>query len=102
MLSRALAVASAVCLVAAFTIATLLPPLNTLAEALADLDHPFLVWLKDTVQLQLSDWVWLNLFVPVLVRPDWLILACLGVVFAGAALTLSSRKGVTRSHRRRS
>lgn len=102
MLARVLAVASAFCLVAAFTIATLLPPFTSLAEALADLDHPFLVWLKDFVQLRLSDWIWQNLFVPVLTRPDWLLLACLGVIFAGAALTFGSRKGITRSHRRRS
>lgn len=102
MLARALAVASAFCLVAAFSIATLLPPFTSLAEALADMDHPLLVWLKDTVQLHLSDWLWLNVFVPVLTRPDWLMLACLGLIFAGAAVTLSSRKGVTRSHRRRS
>ena len=102
MLARILAVLAAVCLVAAFGLATLLPPMTTLAEVLAGLDHPFLVWLQSAVQGHGSDWVWSNLFVPVLGRPDWLLLACLGVVFAGAALTLSSRKGVTRSHRRRS
>lgn len=102
MIARVLACLAAACLVAAFTMATLLPPLTTLAEALADFDHPLLVWLKSFVETHLSPWLWQNLFVPVMLRPDWLLLACLGVVFAGAALTLSSRKGVTRSHRRRS
>jgi Na+/H+-dicarboxylate symporter len=102
MLARVFAVASAICLVAAFTVATLLPPLTTLAEAVADLDHPFLVWLNNFVETHLSDWIWVNIFVPMLSRPDWLGLAALGVIFAGAAVTLSTRKGVTRSHRRRS
>lgn len=102
MWSRVLAVASAVCLVAAFSVATLIPPLTTLAEALAEMDHPLLVWMKDAVEKHLGEWVWLNLFVPMLLRPDWMLLATLGVVFAGAAVTLSSRKGVTRSHRKRS
>jgi hypothetical protein len=102
MLARVLAVASAVCLVAAFTMATLLPPLTSLAEALADFDQPGLDWLKTTVQGHLSDGVWQSVFVPMLMRPDWLLLASLGVVFAGAAVTLGSRKSVTRSHRRRS
>ncbi len=102
MWARVLAVAAAICFVAAFTMATLLPPMTTLSEVLADIDHPFPTWLRTFVTGHLSDWVWINLFMPILGRPDWLLFACFGVIFAGAALTLSSRKGVTRSHRRRS
>ena len=104
MAARVLAVLAAACFVGAFALATVLPPMTTLAEALLEADQAALGWVRDAVQGRGYEWVWQNLFVPMLMRPDWLLLTCLGMVFGGAALTVGSRKnkGVTRSHRRRS
>jgi hypothetical protein len=101
MAARVLAVVSAVLLVLAFALAVMLPPLTTLAEAVTVVNHGWLVALQDTIRGGLSEWAWMNLVMPVLVRPAWLLPAGLGIVVAGTALTLS-RSDAPRSHRRRS
>jgi uncharacterized protein (DUF2062 family) len=99
---RILAVFSAVLLVIAFALAVLLPPLTTLSLALSMFDHTALVAAQDAIRTNVSDWAWENLAVPFLVRPVWLLPAALGMIAAGAALTVSRRTGAPRSHRRRS
>jgi hypothetical protein len=101
-LSRIMAVLSATCFVAAFTVATLMPPATSLVELVADLDHPSLVWLKQASEAYLPSWVWLDMEVPMLLRPAWLLPTGLGLVLLGFAVTLGSRKRVVGSHRRRS
>jgi hypothetical protein len=49
-----------------------------------------------------SQWVWANLVVPVLLRPVWILPITLGMVTAGLAVTLSNRRGSANSRRRRS
>jgi hypothetical protein len=44
----------------------------------------------------------MNVALPVLMRPVWLLPAGLGLVAAGAAATAATRRGGARSHRRRS
>lgn len=100
--SRILAVLSAVLLVVAFAIAMLLPPLTTLSIALSMLDHDRLVAAQEAIRANFSEWVWLHLAVPLLVRPAWLVPAALGMVLGAAAVTMSGRSGAPRSHRRRS
>lgn len=102
MLPRVLAVLAAVFLVGAFALATLLPPMLSLGQLLAMLDHPLLVAAQNLVRARVSDWVWVDLALPLLVRPCWLVPTGLGLVLAGASLTLGSRNGVPRSHRWRS
>ena len=100
--SRVLAVLAAISLVAAFALATLLPPQLTLAQVIALFDARLLYDSHEFVLAHGSDWLWTHMAMPLLLRPCWLLPTSLGLVFAGGAMTLASRKGVTRSHRRRS
>lgn len=101
-LVRVLAVLSAASLVGAFALATVLTPYESLAELLADWDHPWLVWLNDFSVRHLPDWLWHDVMIPVLMRPAWLLPTAFGLLLLGGAVTANSRKSVTRSHRRRS
>lgn len=84
---RILAVLSAVLLIGAFALGTLGPPGDPLGHVLFTMDLPVMDWL----QQHLSEWIWRNLVVPVLLRPAWLLPAALGLVCAGASMTLASR-----------
>ena len=101
-LARVLAVLSAVSLVAAFALATLLPRPLTLAQMVAMLDARLLYDAHEFVANHLSAWLWAHLLLPLLLRPCWLMPAAAGLLFAGGAMTLGSRKSVSRPHRWRS
>lgn len=101
-LSRIMAVLSAICFVAAFSAATIMPPTTSLAELIADLDHPSLIWLKGFSETHMPSWAWQDMEIPMLLRPAWLLPTGLGMVFFGFAVTLGSRKRVVGSHHRRS
>jgi len=101
-LSRVLAVLAAISLVAAFALATLLPPPLTLAQLIAMFDARRLYSVHEFVVAHGSGWIWGHLVMPLLLRPCWLVPTSLGLVFAGGAMTIGNRKGVPRSHRRRS
>ncbi len=100
--ARIVAVISAVFMVSAFTLATLLPPELPLSQGIAMLSHDWLVAFQEAVRTRVSEWAWTNLAVPLLVRPVWLVPVALGLVTAGVAVTLSSRAGSASSRRRRS
>ena len=100
--SRALAVLAAASFVAAFALATLFPPMSTLAQLVARDDPHALAALHDALVAHSSAWVWDTLAVPLLTRPSWLLPVCIGILAAGGATTIASRAGVARSHRRRS
>lgn len=89
-------------MVGAFALATLLPPMLPLAQLVGMYDSKLLFTAHDFLGAHLPAWVWLDLMMPILTRPCWLPLASLGIVLAGAAMTVASRTGVPRSHRRRS
>jgi hypothetical protein len=97
---RTLAVLSAVLLVLAVAIATLGPRTFSLAWALTQVDANLLGNLQGWADRYVSPWAWGHLAVPLLVRPAWLVPASMGLVCAGLAVSLSSRKGAHRSHRR--
>ena len=99
---RILAVGSAALLVLAFALAIMLPPEMPLIQAIAVLDQGWLVSLQDLVRERVSAWAWMNVAVPLLLRPVWLLPAALALVTGGAAVTLSTRSGPARSRRRRS
>ena len=101
-LARILAVIAAASLVTAFALGLLLPPEVTLSQALSAVNHGWLVAVQDAVRINVSEWIWSNLAVPLLVRPVWLAPTALGIVAGGAAITASTRRGSPRSHRRRS
>lgn len=100
--ARVLAVMAAVCFVAAFALAALLPPMLSLAQFIAMFDAALLYGLHDFILAHGSGWIWAHLLMPLLLRPSWLVPTGTGLVFAGGAMTLNSRKGIPRSHRRRS
>ncbi len=100
--ARALAVLAAANFVAAFALATLFPPLTTLAQLVAHFDPHAPYAMHDALVAHGTQWMWDNLALPLLLRPCWLAPVCIGVLCAGGATTLASRTGVPRSHRRRS
>ena len=99
---RILAVLAALCLVAAFGLAVLLPPDTSLAELIARIDHSVLLGLQGWMARNLPEATWRNFAMPLLVRPDWLPAVMLGLIFAGAALTLAFRGGAAQHRRHRS
>lgn len=100
--TRILTVLSAICLVGAFTLGTVMPPLTSLAELIANTDHSVLVWTKDFADQNLPRWLWLDIVVPALLRPCWLLPLAAGVVFLGLSLTLRGGRGngIARTRRR--
>jgi hypothetical protein len=95
MAARIFAVLAALCLVAAVALGTLAPPGLTLGQGLLMLARSGPAWLRD----HSTTWMWDWLEYPFMVRPLWLIPACLGLVFAGLAFTLNL--GSTSPSRRR-
>ncbi len=93
-LTRSLLVAASICVVGAFSLAVLYPPMMRLDRFIATMDHGLLLRLQDWVREAWGDWVWQNLFVAVLVRPAWLPPLCLAIVFAGLAVSASTTRGV--------
>ena len=96
---RILAVLAAVFLVLAFALANLFPATMPLNRLVSELNHPLLLWLQDAVRDHLSDGVWQALFLPVLLRPAWLLPLAIGILFGGASLTVASRRRASRSPR---
>jgi hypothetical protein len=95
---RTLAVLAAAMLIGAFALGTLGPPGVPLGHVLFTLDTPVMDWLQEHA----PSWAWRNLVTPLLLRPAWLLPAVMGIVFAGASLTLASRPQTHRSrHQRR-
>ena len=99
-LQRILAVVAAVLLVGAAALAILGPPSLPLAQVLLMLDHDTTDAMHAFVGRHLSEWIWSDLAQPLLARPAWLVPAALGVIFAGAATSLSTRNSAGRSRRR--
>ncbi len=100
--ARILAVLAALCLVGAFALATLLPPTMSLAQLVARMDHTALVAMQNWVSGHISEWTWRHLLLPIFLRPDWMLLLFLGLIFAAAAITVASAKAEPRSRHRRS
>ena len=95
MASRIFAVLAAVFLVAAVAIFALTPLGLTLGQALLQLDRTALDWTRANI----APWVWNNLALPLLLRPLWLVPACLGLVCAGVAGSFNFRTSTTRQRR---
>jgi hypothetical protein len=96
MLARVFAVLAALLLVGAVALGTLAPPGLTLGQGLVMLDHSGVTWLRE----HSTAWIWNWIEVPFMVRPLWLIPACLGLICAGMAASLNL--GSTPARRRRS
>jgi hypothetical protein len=100
--ARALAVLAAASFVVAFALATLLPPLTTLAQLVARDDPHVITDLRDFILGHIGAWFWNDIAAALLARPCWMLPVTIGVICAGGATTLASRASVPRSHRRRS
>jgi hypothetical protein len=100
MMQRVFAVLAAVFLVGAVGLATLAQPDMPLGQMLFMVDGSFMNGLEADTKHYLPLWVWNQLEVPLLVRPAWLIPACIGIVCTGLAVTLAPRRGATRPRRR--
>ncbi|MDE2582428.1 MAG: hypothetical protein KGL52_12410 [Rhodospirillales bacterium] len=92
-LSRTLAVLAALLLVGAVALAMLVPPELSLGQALFLLNHQLPRTLQGGIRAHLSDWMWQDVALPLLLRPVWLIPASIGLICGGASLTLGSRAG---------
>ena len=95
MTSRIFAVLAAVFLVAAVAIFALTPLGMTLGQAVLQLDRTALDWARSSS----APWVWNAIEMPFLLRPRWLIPACLGLVCAGVAGSFNFRTSTTRQRR---
>jgi hypothetical protein len=97
---RILAVLSAILLVGSVAIATLGPPGVPLGQAVFMLDHDLMDRVHRFIATNMTDWVWSELTVPLLLRPAWLVPASVGLICAGIAVSLSNRKPARRSPHR--
>ena len=97
---RILAVLSAVLLVGSVALATLAPSGAPLGQVLFMVDHDLMERMHRFIADTMTDWVWSELFVPLLLRPPWLMPASIGLICAGVAVSLSSRKPARRPHHR--
>jgi hypothetical protein len=100
MLPRALAVVSAVLLVASVALATFGPQTLSLGEALYLVDHTVADDLLTWAHRTLGDHVATVLLQSLLLRPAWLVPASAGIICTGFALSLMNRKPHRQSHRR--
>ena len=78
------------------------PPDMPLGAALFLIDHDLLHAVHGGIEAHFDRWMWDDVVLPFLVRPAWLLPACLGVIFAGLSLTVSyNQRRPQRSPRRR-
>jgi hypothetical protein len=99
---RVLAVLAAVLLIASVSLAILGPVGVPLGQALILVDRSILDTVQAAIDQHLAHWIWTYVWLPWLVRPAWLLPASLGLVCAGASMTLASREAARNQHRRRS
>lgn len=100
MAQRIFAVLAAMMLVGAVALATLGPPEVPLGQMVFMVDHDLMGALHSGIEKHFWAWMWDYLVEPLMVRPAWLVPACIGLICAGMSLTLSTRKTTHRSHRR--
>lgn len=91
--ARILSVLAAVFLVGAFALASTLSPDTPLKDALGMVDSGWMPALQRLIQTGLSPWAWDNLAMPVLQRPVWLPPTAIGLIFFGAAVSISGPRG---------
>lgn len=85
--ARLFTVLAAVMGVASVALAALLSVDYALADALVMARPDAIQWLQDHT----TPWFWNNVQAPLLVRPSWIIPAMLGLLFGGAATSVSLR-----------
>lgn len=99
---RALAVLCAAFLVGAIAIGSLTDPGWPLGHMMFAISPRVLDFFQTGVRANVPAWMWDWVVLPCLIRPAWLLPACVGVVCGGLYVTLASRQGEPRSRRKRS
>jgi hypothetical protein len=99
-LQRILTVLAAGLLVGAVALAILAPPSLPLGQLLLMLDNDATDAAHAFVGRHLSEWIWSDVAMPLLLRPAWLVPATLGLICAGAATSLHNKNTAGRPHRR--
>ena len=97
--SRVLTVLAAMCLVAAFALAILIPPLMPLGQVMLDADRDALSALQHAVSTRLAPAVWSGVVFPCLERPSWLLPMMFGIVFGGLAASFRPRRAPQKRRR---
>jgi len=97
---RILAVLAAGLCVGAVALATVSPRMITLGAAVSYVSPGGDVALHNWLVRVVGVWSWDNIARPLLIRPAWLPLGSLGLIFAGVALSVPARDATRRSHRR--
>ncbi len=87
-------------LVGAVALAMLGPPEVPLGQAVFMINHDLMEAMHRFLGTHLAAWLWDYVFMPMMVRPAWLVPAGLGLVCGGLSLSLSTRNSARRSHRR--
>lgn len=98
--ARVLAVLAAICLVGAFALLVMLPPMTPLGECIARVDQVMLVGLQNAVRDHVSHWAWRAVLLPLLARPGWLLPLSLGIVLGGAAVSAAWPPAASSRHHR--
>jgi hypothetical protein len=102
LISRIFAVFAAALLVGAFGLMVLTPDGMTLDQGVYALDPRGIAHLRGMVGHLLGAAAWGKLFMPVLIRPVWMIPLCTGLVCAGVAASTGTPTESPRSTRTRS
>ena len=97
MFQRVMAILAAVFLVGAVAVALIGSPDAPLGVDLYVLDRDGLY----AVQSHVSGWLWEAVARPLLIRPAWLLPACIGILFGGLSLSIASHQRPQRTPRRR-
>jgi hypothetical protein len=90
MIFRIFAVLAAALLVGAFSLAVLTPDGMSLDQGVLMLEPTLVSSVRHLVQHTIGAAAWTRLFMPLLVRPVWLIPLCLGMICAGVAASVGT------------
>ena len=97
---RILFVLAAILFVAAVALATAGPRMVSLSAALSYVNSGAVENLHNWTIRSIGPWVWIHIGEPLMIRPAWLPVGALGLIFAGVALSLPARDATRRSTRR--
>ena len=97
---RTLAVLAAVLFVGAVGLATMGSEMVTLGTAVAYINPAGEASVHNWLVRVFGPWSWEYVAHPMLVRPAWLPLGSLGLIFAGIAMSWPAHDAARRSHRR--
>ena len=87
-ISRTFAVLASALLVLSVVLVMAEPYDMPMLQVLAATDPDWPAMVQDSVLAWFGHSVWVNVALPLLVRPVWLVPACLMLVFAGSAISL--------------